>query len=98
MLLSFMIAVYWCLVFTIVGLIVLAAVPTLRVTLLNLIAFVIGGFAGSAGTLYVYGIYRFGLLENYPMTISLVGAIAGGTLLVWLKIRFIKTSGDTRLL
>ena len=70
MLLSFMIAVYWCLVYTIAGFIVLAFVPKLRVTLLNLVAFVIGGFAGSAGILQVYGMYRFGLLENYPMTIG----------------------------
>jgi hypothetical protein len=97
MLLSFMIAVYWCLVYTIAGYIVLAFVPALRVTLLNLFAFVIGGFAGSAGILYVYGTYRFGLLDRYPMAIGLLGALAGGTLSVWLKTRLIKTSGDTRL-
>ena len=93
-----MIAVYWCLVYTIAGFVVLAFVPKLRVTLLNLVAFVIGGFAGSAGILQVYGMYRLGLLENYPVSIGLVGAIAGGTLLVWSKTRFIKTSGATRLL
>jgi uncharacterized membrane protein YeaQ/YmgE (transglycosylase-associated protein family) len=94
MLLSFMLVVYWCLVYTIAGFIVLASVPKLRVTVLNLLAFVIGAFAGRTGTLYVYGAYRFGFLENYPITIGLVGAIAGGILLVWLKTRFIKTSDD----
>jgi hypothetical protein len=42
MLLSFMIVVFWSVIYAFVGRIVLVAVPALRVTLLNLIAFVIG--------------------------------------------------------
>jgi hypothetical protein len=104
MLLSFVIAVYWCLVYTIVGSIVLACVPNFRVTLLNVIAFVIGAWPGSYAYYYALGFlfdhvaYRFGPLGHYPVAFSLVGAVAGGILLVCLKLRFIKTSDDRRLL
>jgi hypothetical protein len=97
MLLSFMIVVFWCLVYAIVGLIVLASVPTLRVTLLNLIAFVIGALIGSQIFSFVYGQYR-GPLDNYPDFAHLVGAAVGGTLFVWLKLRFVKSSSDGRLI
>jgi hypothetical protein len=85
MLLSFMIVVFWCAVYAIVGLIVLASVPTLRVTLLNLIAYVIGGLIGSQIFSIAYGQYR-GALDNYPDFARFVGAAIGGTLLVWLKL------------
>lgn len=80
MLFSFVIAVYWCVVYTIVGYVVLACVPALRVTLLNLITFVIGAFPGSLAFLSTVAFlndhvaYRFGPLENYPIAFSLLGA------------------------
>jgi len=95
--LSFMIVVFWCVVYAVVGLIVLACAPGLRLILLNLIAFLIGAFAGSVALLSVYGSVPIRRLHNYPDAVSLVGAVTGGTLLVWLKTRFIKTSADTRL-
>jgi hypothetical protein len=93
MLLSFVIAVYWCFVYTIVGYIVLACVPALGLTLHNLIVFVIGALPGSLAFLYAVALlddhvaYRLGALEKYPIAFSLLGAIASGTLLVWLKMR-----------
>jgi len=78
MLLSFVIAVYWCLVYTIVGSIVLACVPNFRVTLLNVAAFVIGAWPGSDAYYYALGFlldypaYRFSPLEHYPVAFSLV--------------------------
>jgi hypothetical protein len=94
--LSFMVVVFWCVVYAVAGLIVLACVPGLRLTLLNVIAFLIGAFAGSAALLSVYGSVSNRRLHNYPDAIGLIGAVTGGTLLVWLKTRFIQTSGDTR--
>jgi hypothetical protein len=98
MLLSFMIVIFWCLVYWVLGAIVLAGVPALRVTVLNLVAFVMGAYPGSLAGWYVSGMIRLGRLEINPVIVSLVGAAAGGTLLVWLKTRFIKTPADTRLL
>lgn len=96
MLLSFMIVVFWCVIYGFLGLIVLASVPALRVTVLNLIAFVVGALAGSTIFSIVYGQYR-GPLDNYPDAIHFVGALAGGAVLVWLKMRFVKSPSDGRL-
>jgi hypothetical protein len=98
MLLSFVSVVFWCVVYSIFRLIVLAYVPALRVTLLNLVVFVIGAFFGSLTLLFAYGAFRLGPLQIYPDTISLIGAMAGGTLFALLKTRFIKTPADGRLL
>jgi hypothetical protein len=97
MLLSFMIVVCWSAVYIIVGLIILSSMPGLRVTLLNLIAFVFEGLLGSEIFSIVYGRYR-GPFDNYPDAIGLVGAVAGGAFVVWLKMRFVKTPSDSRLL
>jgi hypothetical protein len=88
---------FWCVIYAIAGLWVLAGVPALRVTLFNLIAFVIGAFAGSAASLSLYGRYR-GRFDNYPDAISFIGAMAVGTLLVVLKLRFVKTQSHSRFL
>jgi uncharacterized membrane protein YeaQ/YmgE (transglycosylase-associated protein family) len=97
MLLSFMIVVFWCLIYTFVGLIVLATVPALRVTLLNLIAFVIGALIGSTIFSIVSGQFH-SPLDNYPNAAHFVGAVTGGAVLVWLKMRFVKSPSDGRLL
>jgi hypothetical protein len=84
MLLSFMIVLFWCVIYMFVGLIVLASVPALRVTLLNLIAFVIGALVGSTIFSIAYGQFH-SPLDNYPDAIHFVGAVTGGIVLVWLK-------------
>jgi hypothetical protein len=98
MLLSFVMVFFWCLVYSVLGAIVLGCVPTLRVTVLNLISFVIGAFFGSFVILWAYGTLRLGRIEINPMFISLIAAAISGTISVWLKTRFIKTPTDTRLL
>ncbi len=92
-----MIVVFWCVIYTFVGLIVLASIPALRVTLLNLIAFVIGALIGSTIFSVVSGQFR-SPLDNYPDAIHFVGAVTGGVVLVFLKIRFVKSTSDSRLL
>jgi hypothetical protein len=97
MLLSFVIVVFWSVIYAFVGLIVLATVPALRVTLLNLVAFVVGGLTGSTIFSIAYGQFR-GPWDNYPDAIHFVGALTGGLVLVWLKMRFVKSPGESRLL
>jgi hypothetical protein len=97
MLLSFMIVVFWCMVYGFVGLIVLATVPALRVTLLNLTAFVIGALIGSTVFSVVSGQFQ-GPLDNYPDAIHFAGAVVVGAGFVWLKTRFVKSPSDSRLL
>jgi hypothetical protein len=97
MLLSFMIVVFWCVIYMFVGLIVLAALPTLRVTLLNLIAFVVGALIGSTFFSIASGQFH-SPLDNYPDAIHFVGAVTGGIALLWLKLRFVKSPRDSRLL
>jgi len=87
----------WCVVYTFVGLIVLVTVPAFRVTLLNIIAFVIGALIGS--TIFSMASGQFhSPLDNYPDAIHFVGAVTGGVVLVWLKMRFVKSPSDSRLL
>jgi hypothetical protein len=97
MLLSFMIVVFWCVVYAFLGLLVLATVSTLRVTFLNLTVFVIGALVGSTVFSIMSGQFQ-GSLDNYPDAIHFAGAVVGGAALVWLKIRFVKSPGDSRLL
>jgi hypothetical protein len=92
-----MIVVFWCVIYTFVGLIVLASIPALRVTLLNLIAFVIGALIGSTIFSVVSGQFH-GPLDNYPDAIHFVGAVTGGVVLVFLKMWFVKSPSDSRLL
>jgi hypothetical protein len=78
----------------IIGGIVLTLVPALRLTLPNLLLFVIGAYPGALVGFYIYyrtvaGDY---LTENGFFPFALVGAVLGGTLLVWLKGRYVKTS------
>lgn len=91
--------VFWSVIYTVAGLIILASVPALRVTLLNLIALVIGALIGSIvfSSVYVYLVLR-APFNNHPNAAYFVGAIAGGALLLWLKIRFVKSPRDSRLL
>jgi hypothetical protein len=83
----------------VVGMIILALVPGLRLTVPNIFLFVVGAFPGALVLLLVYG-WMFGrnqwsdaaLTAIFP--ILLVGGALGGTLLVWLKTRFVKPRRD----
>ena len=43
-----------CVVFTILGLIVIASIPKLRLTITNLFLFVVGAFPGTLTSAYLY--------------------------------------------
>ena len=84
-----------CVSYTILGLVVLSRVPTLRLTFLNLFLFLVGAFAGGLGLLFMYGrIFARNQLSDAAFygifPILLVGGAAGGALLVWLKTRLEK--------
>ena len=77
-------------VYAILGSIVLAAVPKLRITALNLIVFVLGAYVGA---LFIPMIpYGPLTLFNWP------GAVLAGTLSVFLKTLLIKTPTESRWL
>jgi hypothetical protein len=100
MLLPFVGFVMGCVGFTILGLIVLASVPTLHLTARNLIIFVVGAFPGTLALGYVYG-RLFADSKNELnskaavlgfFSVMLVGAIVGGTVLVRLGMHLFKPS------
>jgi len=49
---------------------------------------------GTSGFLLDHLPFHVVPLELYPVAFSLAGAIIGGSLLVWLKLRFMKASDD----
>jgi hypothetical protein len=90
MLLNFVLTVITVAVYAILGSIVLAAVPKLRVTALNLLVFVIAAYGGALVIPeFSYGPFT---VFNWP------GALLGGTLAVVLKTVLIKTSAESRWL
>jgi hypothetical protein len=99
MLLPLMAFEWGFLAFTIVGLITLALVPGLRLTVPNLFLFVAGAFPGAFVVFLAYG-SMFGKNEWSDVAskgifpVLLVGGALGGTLLVWLKTRFVRTRRD----
>jgi len=90
--------IIWLVIYALMGVVVLAVIPAFRITLLNLVTFVVGAFAGSTALLYASGSRPLRFVEINPIEFVILGAAVGGTLVVWLKIRFIKTPPDTRLL
>jgi hypothetical protein len=83
------------LVITVLAVIWLACLPSLRLTSKNVVLFVIGGFVGmaAAGTIMwlLFGLLvqsRFLGLLSLPVVV--VGASAGGVGLVWLRNRHVK--------
>ena len=85
-----------CVAFTVLGLIVLSCVPAFRLTFLNLFLFVVGAFLGGLTFLFVYGrIFARNQLSDTAFygifPVLLVGGAFGGALLVWVKMRFVKT-------
>ena len=102
MLLPFMGFVMGCVVFTVLGLIVLICVPTLRLTVSNLIIFVVGAFPGTLAPGYAYG-RLFADPRNQLnskaavlglFSAMLLGATVGGAVLVWLRTRLVKPCKD----
>jgi len=90
-----------CVVFTIVGSIVLNYVFKLPHTFSNLFVFVIGAFPGALGLGFFDGwlfedarhFLNSGIAILGFWTALLVGAILGGSVSVWLKTRLAKRSG-----
>jgi hypothetical protein len=85
-----------CISFAILGLVVLACVPGFHLTFLNLLLFVVGAFLGALAFLFGYAqIFAGHELRDAAFVglfpVLLTGAALGGVLLVWLKIRFVKT-------
>jgi hypothetical protein len=91
-------------VFTILGLIVLASIPKLRLTITNLFLFVMGAFPGTLTFGYLYGrIFadsanelngRVAVLGIFA--VMLIGAVVGGVMVVWCKTRFVPADGTPR--
>jgi hypothetical protein len=84
-----------CVAFGILGLLVLASVPGLRLTFLNLLLFVVGAFPGALACLIGYlqlfaghELQDAAFVGLFPVLFA--GASLGGALLVKLKIRFVK--------
>jgi hypothetical protein len=88
-----------CIAFTFLGAIVLACIPAFRLTVLNLVGFVVGGFLGALVFLFAYGqIFAKHQLGNTAFAgifpVLLLGAVLGGTATVWLWMRFTKTQAE----
>jgi hypothetical protein len=98
MLLPLMGFVLGCLIFSILGRIVLALVPSFRFSIANLLLFVTGAFLGTLIIVIAYG--RIFADSNGELTttwtivgvfvVMFVGAVLGGSVLVWLNVRFRK--------
>jgi hypothetical protein len=81
-----------CVAFTILGVIVLASVPALRLRFLNLLLFLLGAFPSGLLCLFIYGrLFARNQLSDAAFygffPILLIGGAVGGTLTVWLKTR-----------
>jgi hypothetical protein len=94
---------YVCLLFlltSILGAIVLAVIPGFRITIPNLLVFVIGAIPGMAGltNLVVRELIDPNTLNHLSVgqqdaltyALAFFGALIGGTILVWLKIHLLK--------
>jgi hypothetical protein len=98
MLLPAMAFVIGCTAYAILGLVVLAWLPALRLTFFNLFVFVAGAFCGGVAFLFVYGRLfmraDFNHVAFYGIFPTLiVGGAIGGTLLVWVKTRLVRARG-----
>jgi hypothetical protein len=83
----------------ILGLIILVAVPAFRLTISNLFVFVIGAILGiftvpNLIIRYLIGIDIYGHMtiggDDFALVLFFFGALGGGTILVWLKMRLQK--------
>lgn len=87
----------------VLGFFVLTCTPSLRLTIANLILFVVGGFAGmlALSNLFIWGmrhilvVFRIQVTQGSDSILilpALLGAALGGATLVWLKMRFTNVS------
>jgi hypothetical protein len=90
-------------VYATLGSVVLALVPAFRLTLLNVVVFILGAIGGAVvfSVIFSYAsestvLQRLSYVFFYLLFFG--SAAFGGTLSVWLKARFIKTPKDSRLL
>jgi hypothetical protein len=87
-----------CVIFSILGWVVLALIPSFRFSIANLMLFVMGAFLGSMTFMIAYG--RIFADSNNELTsgwtvvglfaVMFTGAVFGGSVLVWLNVRFRK--------
>jgi hypothetical protein len=87
-----------CVIFSVLGRIVLALVPSFRFSIANLVLFVMGAFLGTVPSVMTYG--RIFADSNDELTstwtivglfaVMFIGAVLGGSVLVWLNVRFRK--------
>jgi hypothetical protein len=101
MLLPLMGFVLGCVVFTIVGSIVLAFIPKLHLNLMSLLLFVVGALPGALLSVYLYG-RAFADSQNYltsksavlgSFAVMLVGGASAGVVLVLLKTKLLRPKG-----
>jgi hypothetical protein len=98
MLLPLMGFVLGCVIFSILGRIVLALVPRFRFSIVNLVFFVIGAFvvAGAFAIAYdrIFADSNNELTSTWSVVglfaVMFIGAVLGGSVLVWLNVRFRK--------
>jgi hypothetical protein len=93
MLLPLMFLIVSVIGYTILGLLFLACVPRLRITFLNLGAFILGAFFGGLALLFCYGrIFartKLGDAAFYGIfPVLLIGGLLGGGFLLWLRGRY----------
>jgi|SRR5580658_3828219 hypothetical protein len=87
-----------CVIFSVLGRIVLALVPSFRFSIANLVLFVLGAFLGTAAVVIAYS--GFLANSNNELTsgravvglfaVMFIGAVLAGSMLVWLNVRFRK--------
>ena len=87
-----------CIAYMILGLIVLACIPSFRLTFLNLILFVMGAMLTAPVCLFAYGqIFARDGLSNAAFVgifpVLLIGGGFGGTLMIWLFSKVAKRTG-----
>jgi hypothetical protein len=101
MLLPFVAFVGGCVMFSVLGWVVLSALPGFRVSATNLLLFVVGAFAGASLSGLAYT-HVFADAENELRSTGsvlgffvalLVGTLTGGTAFVWLRGRLIGIIG-----
>jgi len=92
-----------CVIFSILGRVILALVPNFGFTIANLMLFVMGAFLGTATFGIVYGrIFadsKNELTSSWTVValfaVMFIGAVLGGSVLVWLNVRFRKQPRTT---